>query len=201
MGTPGRRAARDRPTKTRVEPLTPARWADLETLFGERGACGGCWCMWWRLPRKAWTAGKGEGNRRAFRRRVAAGPPPGLLGYRDGAPVGWCAVTPRAELPVLDGSRNLAPVDDRPVWCVSCLFVRRDLRGTGVATDLLAAAARFARERGARVLEGYPVDPLEGKRMPAAFVWTGTLEIFRRAGFVEVARRAPTRPIVRRELI
>lgn len=194
MGSPKPR----RPT--RIEPLTPTRWSDLESLFGERGACGGCWCMWWRLPRPAWTAGKGDANRRAFRARVASGPPPGLLAYRDGRPVGWCAVTPRRELPVLDRSRNLKPVDDREAWCVSCLFVHRDVRGDGVALALLEAAAGFARSHGATLLEGYPIDPLEGKRMPAAFVWTGTLALFLRAGFDEVARRAPTRPIVRRDL-
>ena len=196
MGSP-----KPRSSVTRVEPLTPSRWSDLETLFGERGACGGCWCMWWRLPRSAWIEGKGEPNRRAFATRVASGPPPGLLAYRDGRPVGWCAVTPRAELPVLDRSRNLRPIDDRDAWCVSCLFVHRDARGGGVAVALLEAASNFARAHGATLLEGYPVDPLEGKRMPAAFVWTGTLALFRRAGFVEIARRAPTRPIVRRELL
>jgi GNAT superfamily N-acetyltransferase len=182
-------------------PLTAARWPDLEELFGERGACGGCWCMWWRLPRKTWTKQKGDRNRRAFRERVVAGPPPGLLAYRAGVPVGWCAVGPRAELPVLDRSRNLAPVDERPVWCVSCLFVRRNARGSGVALDLLAAAAGFAATRGATVLEGYPVDPLAGRRMPDAFVWTGTWDLFRRAGFVEIARRSPTRPVVRKDLV
>ena len=195
MGSPKPRA-----NGTRIEPLTLARWPDLESLFGERGACGGCWCMWWRLPRSAWTTGKGESNRRAFRARVDAGPPPGLLAYRDGRPVGWCAVTPRLELPVLDRSRNLKSIDDREAWCVSCLFVHRDVRGSGVALALLAAAAGFARSHGATVLEGYPIDPLLGKRMPAAFVWTGTLALFRRAGFIEVARRAPTRPIVRHQL-
>ena len=195
MGSPKRRLS-----DARIETLTPSRWSDLETLFGQRGACGGCWCMWWRLPRPAWTAGKGEPNRRAFRERVREGPPPGLLAYRERRPVGWCAVTPREELPVLERSRNLKPIDDRKAWSVSCLFVHRDVRGEGVALALLDAAAGFARSLGATVLEGYPVDPLEGQRMPAAFVWTGTAELFLRAGFVEVARRARTRPIVRREL-
>lgn len=192
MGTPRRRTGID------VLPLSSDRWDDLEALFGERGACGGCWCMWWRLPRAAWTAGKGDPNRRAFRDRVEAGSPPGLLAYRAGEPIGWCAVTPRDELSVIARSRTLKPIDDRPAWCVSCLFVRRDVRGGGVALRLLEAAAGFARRRGARILEGYPVDPLESKRMPDAFVWTGTADLFRRAGFVEVARRSPTRPIVRR---
>ena len=78
------------------QPLTPYRWRDLEALFGPRGACGGCWCMWWRLRPKDYKAQKGAANRQAFRELVAAGPPPGLLAYDGGRAVGWCAVGPSA---------------------------------------------------------------------------------------------------------
>lgn len=109
----------------RFFPLTPARWRDVEALFGPRGACAGCWCMWWRLPRSAWRRGKGAGNKRAFKRLVAAGRVPGVLAYAGREPVGWCAVAPREAYPVLARSRILQPVDDRPVWSVTCLFVAR----------------------------------------------------------------------------
>ncbi|MCU0231175.1 MAG: GNAT family N-acetyltransferase [Acidobacteria bacterium] len=179
------------------EPLTAETWPDLVELFGERGACGGCWCMYWRLPRAQFERQKGAGNRRALQRLVAAGRPLGVIAYDGPEPVGWCAVAPRADFPGLGRSRLLAPVDDEPVWSAPCLFVAREHRRRGVSAALLDAAARFAAAQGAQVLEGYPVDG-GGAEQPAAFVWTGTPGAFARAGFAEVARRSPRRPIVRR---
>lgn len=182
----------------RVHPLTPDRWADLVRLFGPRGACAGCWCMWWRRPAAVWRVQRGAGNRRAFCNVVRRGPPPGLLAYADGEPVGWCALAPREVYVRQARSRVLRPVDDRPVWSVVCFFVARAWRGRGVSGALLEAAKHFARAGGARCLEGYPVEP--GRRQADAFVYTGVASTFRRAGFVEVARRSPTRPIMRCEL-
>ncbi|TAN52584.1 MAG: GNAT family N-acetyltransferase, partial [Betaproteobacteria bacterium] len=105
--------------KLQFHPLTPQRWDDVQALFGPRGACGGCWCMWWKLPRAQFARQKGDGNRRAFRRIVKAGTVPGILAYADGQPIGWCAVEPRAAYPALARSRVLAPLDDRPVWSVT----------------------------------------------------------------------------------
>lgn len=180
---------------TSFKPLTPARWRDFEALFGPSGACGGCWCMWWRLARSEWTARKGARNRAAFKRIVASGPPPGLLAFVDDRPAAWCAVGPRGDYPVLGRSPTLKPVDGEPVWSVTCFYVARPYRGTGLSVALLGAAKRFVRARGGRLLEGYPVEPRRG-RMPDAFAWTGTASAFRRAGFAEVARRG-ARPIVR----
>src|SRR5262245_22667081 len=78
-----RKATRPAP-KISFYPATASRWADLERLFGERGACGGCWCMTWRLPRKEFSAGKGAGNRRAFKRIVESDARPGVLAYSGG---------------------------------------------------------------------------------------------------------------------
>lgn len=181
----------------RFLPATPARWRDVETLFGPRGACAGCWCMWWRLPRPVWRRGKGPGNKRAFKRLVTAGAVPGVLAYAGREPVGWCAVAPREQYPVLGRSRILQPVDARPVWSITCLFVARAWRRRGVSTGLLKAAAGLARRRGARLVEGYPIDT-GTKRAPDVFVFTGLVPGFERAGFVEVARRSRTRPIMRR---
>jgi GNAT superfamily N-acetyltransferase len=179
-------------------PLTPRRWRDAEALFGPRGACGGCWCMYWRLPRSDWTAGKPGGNKRAFQTLVSAGGTPGVLAYAGGEPVGWCSVAPRAVYPSLARARVLKPVDDSPVWSISCLFIARPHRRRGLSPQLLKAAAAFARRKGARIVEGYPIDPAQG--LPDAFVWTGLASAFRRAGFREVARRSPTRPIMRLDL-
>ncbi len=185
--------------KLRSELLTPDRWSDLVSLFGRRGACGGCWCMTWHQTSSEYERRKGTSNRNAFRRRVKGGKVPGILMYRGQEPVGWCAVEPRLSYSRLARSRILAPVDDEPVWSIVCLFVAKDQRGSGVSVALLEAAARHARSRGARVIEGYPVAPKE-KPMPDVFAFTGTERAFQRAGYEEVARRSPTRPIMRRRL-
>ncbi|MBP7147294.1 MAG: GNAT family N-acetyltransferase [Acidobacteria bacterium] len=179
-------------------PLTKDRWRDLETLFGERGACGGCWCMWWRVPKAEFVERKGEGNRKALRALVAKGAQLGLLAYAGGEPVGWCAFAPREDYVRLAKARTLKPVDDQPVWSVTCFFIARGHRGRGLSVALLDAAAEHAARNGARILEGYPT--ATESRLPAAFVYTGLPSSFERAGFVEVARRARTRPIMRRAL-
>jgi GNAT superfamily N-acetyltransferase len=182
-----------------ILPVTAERWSDLAALFGPRGACGGCWCMHWRLTSREYEAGKGAVNRRALQETVAAGPAPGLLAYDAGQPTGWCAVGPRATFARLVRSRILAPVDDRPVWSVVCFYVDRDHRGRGVTVALLEAATRYAAAQGARIVEGYPVEP-RNENVPPVFAFTGLASAFRRAGFREVARRSPTRPIMRREV-
>ncbi|MCJ7672733.1 MAG: GNAT family N-acetyltransferase [Acidimicrobiia bacterium] len=178
-----------------VEPVTADRWDDLERLFGERGASSGCWCMWWRKSAKEWDRDAGAVNRQELRSLVRADPAPGLLAFRDDEPVGWVALAPRDAYPRLQRSRNLGPVDDAPVWLISCFYIDRHHRGTGVATALLAGAIRFARANGARAVEGVPIDT--SARTPAnADLYTGTLAMFLDQGFEEVARRN-RRPIVR----
>ena len=178
-------------------PLTDGCWGDFEELFGKNGACGGCWCMVWRLPRKQFDSQKGDGNRNAMKALVQSGEVPGLLGYADGRSVGWSAIAPRERYPALGRSRVLKPVDDRPCWSVSCLFVSRAYRKRGVATQLLGAACAHAKVMGASLVEGYPVEPKGDKPVPAVFAWTGIPKAFASAGFSEVARRSPTRPIMR----
>jgi GNAT superfamily N-acetyltransferase len=180
----------------RVWPLTPERWSDFETLFGARGACAGCWCMWWRLTRAEFRRQQGEGNRQAIKAIVEAGQQPGLLAYVGDVPAGWCAVAPRDEYAALNRSRILKPVDDRPVWSVVCFFVAKRFRDQGLTVRLLAAATDFVRQQGGGIVEGYPVEPKKG-RAPDPFVYTGLVSAFRKAGFVECARRSATRPIMR----
>jgi len=178
-----------------IFPLTVERWADFESLFGENGACAGCWCMWWLLPHAQWVAQKGEGNRQAMRSLVKGNQAPGLLAYADGQAVGWCAVAPRERYVRLANSRVLKPVDDQPVWSVTCFFVVKEYRRRGVTVALLNAAAEFVRKRGGKILEGYPTET--SRQQADAFVYTGLASAFQRAGFKEVARRSPTRPIMR----
>ncbi len=184
------------PLQLTFKMLTPSRFADFESLFGERGACGGCWCMFWRASRTEFEANKGEGNRRAMQSLVESGGRPGVLAYADGSPIGWCSFAPRTAYPALARSRILKPVDSQPVWSVSCLFVHKDWRRRGVSVSLLKAAARQVAKEGGRILEGYPVEPKQDKA-PPAFIWTGTASAYLAAGFEEVARRSKTRPIMR----
>jgi GNAT superfamily N-acetyltransferase len=181
------------------QPLTPATWLDLEKLFGPRGACAGCWCMYWRLSRTQFDEQQGELNCRNLKALVDAGVIPGLLAYSDGEPVGWCSIAPRDEFPTLARSRILKPVDDQPVWSVVCFFIARGQRRKGLTVHLLKASIEYARSNGARIIEGYPVEPRDGKA-PDVFVYTGLLSAFIQAGFTEVLRRSPTRPIMRYNL-
>ena len=182
-----------------IRPATPERWPDVRSLFGRSGACGGCWCMWWRQSHSEFEMRKGDRNRDSMRRIVKSGAVPGLVAYVDDEPVGWCSVAPRGEFPRLERSRILKPVDDRDVWSVVCFFIDRAHRGTGVSTALLRAAVDFVRDRGGTIVEGYPVEPKKD-RMPEVFAFHGFASTFRKAGFREVARRSETRPIMRRHV-
>lgn len=186
-----------------VRALTPADWPVLEALFGARGACGGCWCMAWRVPHKEWEARKGEPNRRALRDLVMSGAATGCLAFAGDEPVGWCSVGPRAQFRALETKRSLKTDWDERTWSVTCFFIHKDWRGRGVSTRLLEAAVTLARARGATRLEGYPVVPTAGfggRKMPAAFAWTGLPQSFERAGFRRLAEAPGARPIYVRRL-
>ena len=180
-----------------IEALQEKNWPDFLDLFGEKGACGGCWCMNWRLPAREFNAHKGEGNREAMKALVVAGKKPGLLGFLEGKPVAWCSVGPRNDFPRLEKTRILQPVDDQPVWSIVCLFVAKNARRQGISTSMLRAACGFVAASGGSLVEGYPFAP-DKPDMPPPFVWTGLESAFLKAGFHEVARRSASRPIMRR---
>jgi GNAT superfamily N-acetyltransferase len=177
-------------------PLTPERWKDFEQLFGKRGACGGCWCMWWRLKRSEFDKQKGEGNKKAMKMLVDSGKIPGLIAYLENEPIGWCSVAPRDYFPALERSRILKPVDPQSVWSIVCFFVNRKLRNRGLSTWLINAAKEFVAQNGGKILEAYPIEPKK-ERTADVFVYTGLASAFRKARFTEVARRSETRPIMR----
>ncbi len=183
-------------TQIEFHALTSDRWSDLEALFGERGACGGCWCMWWRLKRSEYEKQKGEGNRKAMKAIVDSGQVPGILAYAEGMPIAWCSVAPRDSFSVLSRSRILKPIDETPVWSIVCLFVDKRFRNQGLSVKLLRGAVEYVRKQGGKVVEGYPAEPKKN-RMPEVFAATGLASGFRQAGFVECARRSETRPIMR----
>ncbi|UCH79529.1 MAG: GNAT family N-acetyltransferase [Candidatus Coatesbacteria bacterium] len=152
--------------------------------------------MWWRLTAKEFESSKGEANRRAMRALVRRGDVPGLLAYDGEEAVGWCAVAPRTAYPRLARSRIMRPVDDVAVWSIVCLFVAKPWRDRGVATVLIRAAVEHVRAQGGEAVEGYAVEPRRG-RTADLYAYPGPVSAFRAAGFVEVARRSPTRPIMR----
>ena len=184
------------PPKLEFHPVKPDRWRDFEKLFGPNGACAGCWCMWWRLSRAEFGKKHYAGNKRAIKEIITAGQEPGILAYAGGEPIGWCAVAPRDVYPSLERSSVLQRVDGQPVWSVTCFYVARGHRRQGVAGQLLEAAVRFARKRGARIVEGYPIDSGNQKKSSVS-IYTGLATTFLRTGFVEVERRSPARPIMR----
>jgi GNAT superfamily N-acetyltransferase len=180
-----------------IRPATPELWPQLEDLFGKKGACNGCWCMYWRIG-SAYHQRPREENRLALKAIVEAGPPPGLLAFDGDLAVGWCQITARADIPWIDGKRNLRRIDEAPVWSISCFYVRSQHRRRGVTKALIEAAVAHAAKQGAQIVEAYPVDKTQSKGASNAF--TGIASSFAAAGFAEVARRSPARPIMRRAL-
>lgn len=175
----------------RVRPLAPRDWPALEALFGERGACAGCWCMFWRAPYGGarWQADKGEPNRRKLEQLVTSGAPAGCLAWQGREAIGWVSVGPRESFAYFERSRALAPLAGEGVWSVTCFFVPARWRGRGVAGALLEGAIAVARRGGAARIEGYPAAVQRGAALPAAFAWTGVPALFERAGFTP--RRHP----------
>jgi GNAT superfamily N-acetyltransferase len=155
--------------------------------------------MYWRLGDTQFKIQQGERNRKSMKRLVDQGEMPGILAYLGPRPIGWCAVAPRENYVRLQRSRVLKQIDEQPVWSIVCLLVDKEFRRRGVSVALLNAAADYVRLRGGRIVEGYPVEP-RTNYMPDAFAWTGVASAYRRAGFMELARRSATRPIMRRIL-
>jgi GNAT superfamily N-acetyltransferase len=176
-------------------PLTQKLWRDFELLFGNNGACGGCWCMHWKLRGKAFDEAAGDVARQMHKSIVDSKTVTGLIAYSDGYPIGWIAVEPRGQYPRLAHSRILKPVDDQEVWSITCFFIEKKHRRKGITVELIKAAVEHVKARGGKIVEGYPTDAQQSQ--PDLFVYTGTASAFKHAGFVEVARRAPTRPIFR----
>lgn len=187
-----------------VLPATPERWPDVEAIFGAKGCsvARGCWCMHYRrsgsAPSLSSVANRSKTYRAGLKALVDTGKPPGLVAYRGDVPVGWVSLAPREEFARLRRSPVMKPVDDRPVWSIICFVVPAEHRGQGVARALLRGAIAYAREHGATVVEAYPVD----KRGPSKddALWFGAKSMYDHAGFKEVARRKPTRPVVRLEV-
>lgn len=187
-----------------IYPLVPERWPDFEALFGKQGACYGCWCTHFRLPPAVRRENDRARNKDVIKARIEAGPPPGLLAFDDGAPVGWMQIGPRADVPEWNnagrGSAPLDPADaaDPKVWAISCFFIRNAARGKGLTHSLVEAGIDYARSQGARVVEACPMEQSRDSRSLGLFV--GSARVFDRAGFVRIAERKTGRPLMRCDL-
>jgi GNAT superfamily N-acetyltransferase len=188
-----------------VAAVTPERWDDLVNLFGPNGAYSNCWCAYFRVRAKEFTAStsceppnRGKANRELLERLTHDGAVPGLLAYDQDEPVGWVSVAPRDQFARILLSRTIGPTnpDETGVWSVVCFWLPARRRRGGLGTTLLAGAVEFARSAGAGVVEGYPRDTA-GERRPGAEVFTGTVGMFRRAGFSITSHPASGRPIAR----
>lgn len=174
----------------RCEELSPERWADVEALFGSKGACGGCWCQSWKVAKgEKWAEIQGEGAKARFQAQIEAGEAMGVLAYLGDRPVGWAALGPRPSFAKLDRAPSFACDDADAVWSLPCFFVVSGHRGQGVATALLKAAEAAVAKRGGTLVEAYPAKPLaSGKPLPGAFAWTGPRAMFDAAGFEVVGK-------------
>jgi GNAT superfamily N-acetyltransferase len=184
-----------------VRALTPDRFGDLEAIFNAKGCsvARGCWCMFYRVSGKSdWTR-PSERQRRsskdALKELAAQDPPPGLIGYRGKTPVGWVSLGPREDYTKLAKSPVMKAVDQQPVWSIVCFVVPSEFRKQGIARELLSGAVHYAKKRGVKLLEAYPID--KDQPSPPDASWFGSKRMYDEAGFVEVARRRPGRPVVR----
>lgn len=184
-----------------VRDLTRKDWPVVEALFGKQGACGGCWCMHWRVPigGKHWEEIKGAKNKRAFKQLVTGGEVHGCLAFAGDEAVGWVTLGPREDFVRMERSRVLPKEWEAGTWCVPCFYVPKAFEGRGVGVRLLKAAVDYARRKKARRLEGYPIVPPKAGRYPSAFSHTGVPAMFARAGFRDVTPRGAQRPVWRRD--
>jgi GNAT superfamily N-acetyltransferase len=180
-----------------IEPLSKKNWNEFVKLFGEKGACGNCWCMYYRLSKTDFREGKvDDGNKRAIKEIVWEDKPVGLLGLLDGKAIAWCAFAPREDFIKLGNSRVHKRIDDKKVWSIPCFFIDKKFRRSGVSVQLLKGAIKYARENGIKIIEAYPTIPTQDK-IPDSFAWIGLFKSFERAGFEIVDRTSKNRPMVR----
>jgi len=186
----------------RFEELRPNLWPAVERLFGPNGACGGCWCMWWRAEsRKVWNEIKGDGAKKIFKTLIRNGKAHGVLAFAGDEPVGWCSFGPRRDFPSLESVRAYKRDDTEDVWSITCFFIHRKWRGKGLARGLLGAAVEAMQKRGVKTVEAYPsTTTKDGRRLNAFVAYTGPIKIFEELGFKTVQSTNPLKPLMRLEL-
>ena len=180
-----------------IEPLSRNSWNKFVQLFGNKGACGNCWCMFFRLKKSDFEEGKkGDVNKSGMKKLVWANKPTGLLGFYEGQAIAWCAFAPREDFFKLEKSRVHKRIDNNLVWSIPCFFIDKKFRRQGVSTEILKCVIKYAKTNGIHIIEAYPII-LTRDKLPDAFAWVGLYKSFERAGFEIVDRKSKNRPMVR----
>ena len=190
-----------------VVPANQASWEDLQAVFGTRGDPARCQCQWFKFRDMQWRSIPVEERAHRLREQTDCGHPEsdtttGIVAYLDGEPVGWCAIEPRTAYPRLlkmrvPWSGRKEDTADDTVWSVTCFVVRTGYRRSGVSYALAAAAVEFARERGARALEGYPMITSPDQDVTWGELFVGSRRAFAAAGFREVSHPTTRRVVMR----
>ena len=190
-----------------VVPANEASWEDLQTVFGTKGEAHWCQCQWFKVRASQWRSVPTQERADRLRGQTRCGDPDagsttGLVAYLDGEPVGWCAVEPRTayerllrgRLPWTGRDEDKA---DPGVWAVTCFVTRVGFRRRGVSRALARAAVDFARERGARAIEGYPLIIQPGQEFSWGELFVGSRGVFADAGYAEVSQPTTRRVVMR----
>jgi GNAT superfamily N-acetyltransferase len=179
------------------EPLCKDNWGKFVQLFGEKGACGNCWCMYYRLKKVDFVEGKADdGNKEAMKQLVFENKPTGILGFYEGQPIAWCAFAPREHFMKLENSRVHKRIDNKPVWSIPCFFIDKNFRRQGISVEILKAVIEYAKSNQIKIIEAYPTIPTK-EPLPDSFAWIGLYKSFERAGFEIADRTSKNRPMVR----
>jgi len=176
--------------------LSNKTWQDLEILFGEKGACGGCWCMYWRQKSTDYKKNKNEPNKKLLKKLVDEKKELGLIFYVKDEPIAWCSVSPRQEIYRIQNSRSFKPIDDQPVWSIVCLFIKKSFRKKGLSVQIIKSVIDYCRKKDVKILEAYPSIPYSPK-MPDSFAWTGIDTAFLSAGFNSIPVQTKSRAYMR----
>ncbi len=181
----------------RFEWLNAKNWHQFVELFGDKGACGNCWCMHFRITKSEFELGKkNNGNKSAMKALVFHNQPTGIIALHQNNAIAWCALAPREDYLKLKNSRVHKRIDEKEVWSLPCTFVSKEFRHKGVSIALLKGVIQLAKERKIKTLEAYPLLPPKEK-LPDAFAWVGLYSSFQKAGFEIVDHTSKNRPMVR----
>jgi GNAT superfamily N-acetyltransferase len=192
-----------------VVPASSASWADLQAIFGTTGLPGRCYCQFFKVHDRDWNSLTDQDRRDRLREQTRCDDPraeatTGLVAYSDSEPAGWVAVEPRSAYSRLLRTRMVwsgrdEDKEDDGVWAVTCFVTRRGYRRRGISYALAAATVDYARQRGARAIEAYPMIPEPGKEVTWGQLYVGSRQVFASAGFAEVSRPSPRRVVMRIE--
>ena len=185
--------------KLEFDQLTSSTWKKFEAVMGEKGGCGNCWCMYFRLPYKTFQENKPDGNKKLMKQLVKKDRPQGLIASINNEPVGWIALAPREDYMRLANSRVFKPIDDKPVWSITCFFIKKEFRHKGLSQQLIKGAVDFAKKKKIKTLEAYPAIPY-AEKVPHPFLWVGVLSPFIKQGFKIVQQHSKSRAMVRIDL-